>query len=271
MRLFAVPLRKLRDKRGVRQEFFNLALAECFQGERGVDPKLFEKLSVRILHQRCVVDEFGFIFYRLKDGSGFIQLTQLEWDELGNAFDEAISESSRAVRWAFNLAMPFTILLLILITAVPPLRYAFEAFERVAPLPAYLAVTMTMPVTVFAIHNRLVQRVIEALEQILATQPRCPPPAIRVSKALNVMELIGMVVIGPHLLLQLAGTFDPDIYRNTPLSGTSLGITGYASFGLLVAIGMARWHRTCGGYEADELDTGGRRHDALTRAKSGGA
>jgi hypothetical protein len=215
-----------------------------------------------------VVDEFGFIFYRLKDGSGFIQLTQLEWDELGNAFNDAISESSGIVRWALNLALPFTILLLILISAVPPLRYAFEALERAASLPAYLLVTMTMPVTVIAIHNRLVQRTIEALEEILARQPRCPAPAIPVSKALNVMELAGLVVIGPHLLLQLVGTLFPDLYRNTPLSGTSLGLTGYASLGLLAAIGLARWRRTCTGDDADEAETCGRRHDALTRAKS---
>lgn len=233
-----------------------------------MDPKLFEKLSVRMLHQKCVVDEFGDIFYRLRDGSGFIQLSQFEWDELGNAFNDAISESSRAVRWSLNLAMPFTILLLVLITAVPPLRYAFEALERAAPLPAYLLVTMTMPVTVLAIHNRLVQRTMDALEQILVTQPRCAPPRIRPSRALNAMEMMGLVVIGPHLLVQLVGTFSPDLYRNTPLSGTSLGITGYASLGLLVAIGVARWRRTCCGGEVEEASTCGRRHDALSRAKS---
>jgi hypothetical protein len=233
-----------------------------------LDPKLFEKLSVRMLHQRCAVDEFGFIFYRLKDGSGFVQLTQREWDELGKAFDDAISKSSRAVRWAFNLAMPFTILLLALISAEPSLRYALEAIERAAPLLAYLSVTMTMPLAVMALHNRRVQRAIDTVEEVLATQPRCAPPPIQGNRGLNAMELIGLVVIGPHLFLQLLGTSYPDLYRNTPLSGTQLGITGYASLGLLVAIGIARWRRTRWVGEVDQIEQYGRRHDALRRAKS---
>ena len=89
------------------------------------------------------------------------------------------------------------------------------------------------------------------------------------------------MLLGPHLLIEIYGSINPDAYRNTPLLGTQLDWTSGVSFAILAAVIYFKvrgsdfsWAQEInwpflarGREEAEEPETGIRRNDVVARAR----
>jgi hypothetical protein len=86
-----------------------------------------------------------------------------------------------------------------------------------------------------------VQREIDRTRALLARRPRRNAPAAAPRRALNLAELAAIVLLGPHLVIQIYGTLVPGAFRNTPWTGTRLGWSGWAALALFVVLIALRW------------------------------
>lgn len=200
-----------------------------------MDLFLFEKLAVTRLRQRCTVDETGIAYFRI-DGRSAVALPAEEWNALGDRFRAAIRPSARLVRWSVWLAIPVAIAILVLVHALPPLEAAIDRVDAAIPGLIPLLLGSWLPLTAMVIHMLAVQREIDRTHFLLARRPRQSAPVPPPRRALNFAELAAIVLIGPHILIQIYGTLVPDAFRNTPWTGAHLDWSGWAGLALFVVL-----------------------------------
>ena len=82
------------------------------------------------------------------------------------------------------------------------------------------------------------------------------------------LEIAALLLVGPHLIVQVYGSLNPDAYRNTPLLGTELDWSGIAGFLILAAILLLRWRPRWPTRRPGQVDEPTeRRFDPLARAR----
>ena len=176
----------------------------------------------------------------MRDGSN-VRLTSDQWNRLGGSCREAIALSARGLRWAVLMTVPFSLMLMVLIANIPGASAAVDALDRRVPGIAVLLIIWFLPVAATTWHMLVVQRAVEETFATLAWQPRCAAPQTGRRGPINALEIAALVLIGPHLLIQIYGTLDPDAFRNTPWTGSRLTASGIAGLAVLVALAGLRW------------------------------
>lgn len=226
---------------------------------------LFEKIAVARLKQRRVEDGSPGVRVRMPDGKGDVRLSGNEWDSLGDWYRAQVAPSAKRLRLSVWLTLPLIIALLAITANVPVLKAAVEGLFEAAPALVMLFLCGALPLTMATLHALAVQRAIDGVNQALADRPRhgisCLPPP----KALNAVELIALVLVGPHLVTATLGTLVPGIFRNTPWTNAHLNMQSVAGLVVLAALGLLRWRRMRQGavYAAE----GARSVDVVARAR----
>jgi hypothetical protein len=226
---------------------------------------LFEKIAVTRLRQRRVEDGSLGVRVRMPDGKGDVRLTANEWEALGGWFRDQVAPSAKRLRRSVWLTVPLVIAFLGIVYNIPILKAALVwLFDLAGPL-VMLFLCSALPLTMTALHCRAVQRAVGGVNEALADRPRhgishLPPP-----KALNTLELIALVLVGPHLITATLGTLFPGIFRNTPWTNAHLDLKSVAGLAVLLALGLLRWRRMrqSAGYAAE----GSRSVDVVARAR----
>ena len=209
-----------------------------------MDLFLFEKIAVARLGQRRVDDGSPGVRLRMPDGQGDVRLAAHEWDALGDWFRVQITPSARRLRLAVVLTLPLIIAFLAVIANVPVLKSAFERVFDAAPALFMLFLCGALPLTMTALHALAVQRAVDGVNEALADRPRLGTSCLPPRRALNAMELIALVLVGPHLILGLWGSVFPGAFLNTPWSGTRLDAFGVAGIAVFLLLGFLRWRRS---------------------------
>lgn len=199
-----------------------------------------ERLALRSLQQRCV-REGGFVYFRIEDGAGDVRLTPREWERMLHRVGNRIEPSGRFARRAVWLAIPFAIALLAIVANVPGLAQMIDRGPPPLPLLAWLAISCALPGAALVRHAAAIHHARRDLIDELAERPRCTAPGAPPPRGMGLAERLVIILAGPHVFIQLYGSFDPDAYRNTPLSGTQLNWVGVAGMLALVALAAYEW------------------------------
>ena len=201
----------------------------------------------------------GRVVYRLADGSAHITLGAEEWEAYGERFH---AEAKPVVRRAFWL-----------LAGLLPATFLFGmTIGQLLPGAGILIVAAVLlgPFAIYLWQSYRVRGIARRIEAELACRPRvaAPPPVPwRVPRAL---EIAALVLIGPHLIIQVYGSFFPDAFRNTPWTGTHLDWSGVAGFAVLAALLYFRRRgavREAPAPDEPEERPAGRRLDAIARAR----
>jgi hypothetical protein len=209
-----------------------------------MDLFLFEKIAVTRLRQRRVEDGSPGVRLRMPDGRGDVRLATHEWDALGGWFRAQIAPSARRLRLAVLLTLPLIIAFLAIVANVPALKTVFEWLFNLSPPLSMLFLCGALPLTMTALHALAVQRAMDGVNAALADRPRHGTSGLAPSRALNMVELIALLLVGPHLIIGLWGSLFPNAFRNTPWTGAHLDSAGVAGIAIFLVLGYLRWRRS---------------------------
>lgn len=211
----------------------------------------------------------GRIVYRLADGSGHVSLQRHEWDALRTEFTLAARAVVRRARYCYIGLFPGIFVFAMTIGQVLP----------GAGLLIVLGIFFGPP-AIYLWQSYRVKWAAKAVEEKLAFRNRVAPPPPVPFRLPRWIEIASFVLVGPHLLIEIYGSIDPDAYRNTPLLGTELDWTSAVSFAILAAViyfrlradglalpSWAAWPRPAREEEPPEVDAGSRRMDVVARAR----
>lgn len=226
---------------------------------------LFEKIAVTRLRQRCVEDGSPGVRLRMADGRGDVRLAAHEWEALGGWFRDRVTPSAKRLRLAVYATLPLIIAFLGIAANFPPLKSAAEWLFEASPAFFMLFLCGVLPLTMATLHALAVQRAIDGVNEALASRPRLGTSCVARPRALNALELVALVLAGPHLVLGIIGSLNPNAFRNTPWTGTHLDAAGIAGLIVLLALGLLRWRRMRqpAAFDAE----GGRSVDVVARAR----
>jgi hypothetical protein len=219
---------------------------------------------------RAVEAPGGRIVYRLADGSGHVSLQRHEWDALRTEFTLKARTIVRQARWAFVFLFPGIFIFGMTIAQVIP----------GAGLLIVLGIFFGPP-GIYMWQSYRVKWAAKAVEEKLAFHRRVAAPPPVPFQLPRWIEIASFVLVGPHLLIEIYGTINPDAYRNTPLLGTSLDWTSAISFAILAAVIYFKlrssdfsWRQEINWpflgrarEQAEVPETGIRRNDVVTRAR----
>ena len=230
-----------------------------------MDLFLFEKIAVTRLKQRVVDDGLQGVRLRMPDGKGDVRLATHEWEALGGWFRAQVTPSARRLRLAVLLTLPLIIAFLAIVANVPLLKTAFEWLFDLSPPLSMLFLCGALPLTMTTLHALAVQRAMDGVNEALADRPRHGTSCLPASRALNGVELIALVLVGPHLIIGLWGSIFPNAFRNTPWTGAHLDAFGVAGIAVLLVLGLLRWRR--GRSFRPSGEEAGRSVDVVARAR----
>jgi len=236
-----------------------------------IDAFLIDKMTVLLLQQRCTRDRDGTVFYRPIRGRGAVRLGADEWASEEQLYRDLTRHSARMLRWALWLTIPFGIVLMAIEWNIPVLHAASDRLEAASPTAAMLLYTAAMPLSFMAWHCWKVIGAGLSTNARLSSRPRL----MRVPKgepvALQAAQLLALVLLGPHLFLELAVTLDPQRFYYTPFRYFRLDWFGLASIivpGILVYYRILRWWLSRGeARDEDAVDDATRQVAIVERAK----
>jgi hypothetical protein len=205
-----------------------------------LDLFLFEKIETTRLKQRGYADGSGAVYVRMKDREGDVRLSQREWDTLGGWLGEQLRPTARALRLSTYLAIPFAVALCGVIWNVPALRDALDWLDGQVPVLVPFLMVAGYPLAMMARHILAVRSATARIDAVLAEYPRVESPPRPPRAALNTLEILALVLVGPHLLVQIYGTIHPNGLLNTPLTGQHLDWSGAAGLGILAGLLLLR-------------------------------
>lgn len=197
---------------------------------------LVEKISVARLRQRGHIEASGAVRVEMPDGHGDVRLSAREWEQLGEWLTEQLAPTARALRGSTFLGLPFAIALLGIMANVPPLERSLASLHGVAATILSLLILLGYPVAMTVRHGMAVGTAISQIDSVLAERPRAAAPPIPPGGGVNMLEIAGIVLVGPHLAVQLLGSLSPGMLRNTPFTGARVDAT--ALVGLVVLGGL---------------------------------
>ena len=171
----------------------------------------------------------------LRDDDRAVWLTPSQYRDLVVEYAEAMQPINRRLKRGFALAIPVTLLTLV-ITFNFGIGRAIDAL----PIPgvsalAGLIVLTWWPFLILFYHWRSVRAVNAALNELLCELPLAPAPPAR-PVALQTLEIIGIFLVGPWIFIDVVGTLFPRAFDGTPLMGRSVGpetLVGIAIFALI--------------------------------------
>ncbi len=230
-----------------------------------MDLFLFEKIAVTRLKQRCVDDASPGVRLRMPDGNGDVRLAAHEWDALGDWFRAQVAPSARRLRLAVLLTLPLIIAFLAITANVPLLKTVVEWLFDASPALFMLFLCGALPLTMATLHALAVQRATDGVNEALADRPRLGTSCLPPPRALNAVELVALVLVGPHLIVSLYGSLNPGAFRNTPWTGAHLDSRSIAGLVVLLALGLLRWRRMR--QSAAYAAQGSRSVDVVARAR----
>lgn len=187
----------------------------------------------------------GALAYRVEDGTGFVRLTQREWAETGQFFDDNIRKSARNARIAMFLWLPAYVTYIAICSTLIPREWAralpswlyFVVF--IGPLPG-------TPIAIYLRHSYHVKKVSKAIDAALGVRPRAAEPPKDPFRPPFWLDLLCLLFVGPGLVVAVIGELAPQAFRNTPLSGRHIdwqAMVGFALFALWLGwSAVARYH-----------------------------
>jgi hypothetical protein len=175
----------------------------------------------------------GALAYRLDDKSGHVRVSKAEWEEAGTFFADSTSKSARKATLFVLLSLPAYVVYAIACGLIVPKELALAMpswlyfLLFIGPLPG-------MPIAIYLWHSYHVRKVSRALDATLAQRPRIAAPTLPSFPTPPFwFDLICLLFIGPHLILAVIGELNPDLFRNTPLTGRHIDANAVFSFALL--------------------------------------
>jgi hypothetical protein len=199
----------------------------------------------------------GRVTYRLADGSGHVGLETSEWRALTARFED----ESRMVLRSAKVAL----------LALFPVIFVYGmTLGQIMPGAGIIIVAGIFlgPPGIYLWQSHKVSRIARTIEAELARRPKVAAPRISQPRAMLGLEIAALLLVGPHLILQVYGSLNPDAYRNTPLLGTELDWSGIAGFLILATILLLRWRPRWPTKPPKHVDAPtGRRFDPLARAR----
>ncbi|QDK34098.1 hypothetical protein [Sphingomonas sp. IC081] len=166
------------------------------------------------------------VVYALADKSGSVMVPRLDWLRLANEFEDRMIPVRRVVR-RITWGLPVSILAFGLL------------FARVVPGSGLIILLMLFggPLALYFWNARQVQRIAADIEDRLRRYPAATPVPRDLSRTPRVLEIVGLLVVGPHLLISVAGEIGgPDFFRGTPLWGAHVGTSEVFAFAVLFAL-----------------------------------
>jgi hypothetical protein len=207
-------------------------------------------------HRATILPD-GRVVYRLVDGSGHVALREAEWDEVGVTFREATRPVMRRVNWLSVALFPSIFLYAMTLGQFLPGSWI-----------VILAGIFLGPIAIYLWQSRRIEQIAALIEAQLASLPRVPAPPADPGRAPRWLEIVSMLFVGPTLIIQLYGSYNPNAYRNTPWSGTHFDWKGWLAVALLCGLAFYRW-RGRGHAAAAEPAKTERGVDVLARARAG--
>ena len=236
-----------------------------------IDAFLIDKMTVLLLQQRCTRDRDGTIFYRPVRGRGAVRLSADEWASEEQLYRDLTKRSARMLRWALWLTIPFGIMLMAIEWNIPALHAASDRLEAASPTAAMLLYTAAMPLAFMAWHCWKVIDAGYGINARLSLRPRLLKVPKGEPVALQAAQILALVLLGPHLFLELAVTIDPQRFYYTPFRYYRLdwlGLVSITVLGILAYYRARRWWLGRGeAPHAEAVGDGSRQHAIVARAK----
>jgi len=209
-----------------------------------IDAFLIDKLTTLLLEQRCSRDADGTVFYQPFHGRGAVRLSADEWEAQGQIYRDRTRRSGRMLRWALWLTIPFGIALMAIEWNIPTLHAASDALEAAAPQLAMILYTAAMPLSFMAWHCWKVFAAGVEIDTRLASRPRVAKVPKGAPAARKAAELLALVLLGPHVILEIAVTLNPQGFYYTPFREYRLdwlGVVSLAVFAVLAWFRVQAW------------------------------
>lgn len=187
--------------------------------------------AAKRLRQRSYHDSDGAVRMVLQNG-GAVSLTRKQYADLLTDFAEAMKPVDRRLRLGFTLTIPVMIITLALLVNIG-LDDLISAITLPGASLALGLISITWwPNWVLVRHWRETKAVNASLDAQLATLPSAPMPPDR-PRSFHNLEIIALFIVGPGILIDVAGSLYPDAFDGTPLTGRAIGpltICGIALF-----------------------------------------
>ncbi|MFT4027217.1 MAG: hypothetical protein QM676_10505 [Novosphingobium sp.] len=177
----------------------------------------------------------------LTDKREAVALTMEEWESVNRRYEAMIAPATLRLKRAMLLAVPAMIATVGVIANTPALDALVSRVDHIPGLKIVqgIALIAWLPLLGLWQHRRAVRRADRHIEAELSSHPRVPmPEQPRLALHQN-LEILVMLLFGPVILIHAFGTAFPDAFRNTPLSGSRLGL-----FDLAAAIAFLAWRLT---------------------------
>lgn len=220
-------------------------------------------LAASGFQHRALPVQSGIVVYRLADRSGFVAVPIDQWDALGQEFSSRAAPIQRRAHWLMGGIVPGVVLIGLFGMFGQGLGDWVGSLLGIS----ILLLLWVGPIAVYLWQSHRVRRIALEIEGRLQRCRRVAAPRQGKAGPPRWLEIVLTLLVGPALLLQIYGTINPEAYRGTPLSGTSLNWVGLAGLAALAFYYLLRWRakRADDAYMR-ELERRGRRVDFLGRA-----
>lgn len=190
---------------------------------------------------RVVARPDGGHFYRLADKSGYVRLKPGEWDQIGELFHEHTAKTARRAKILLLLHLPMFILLMVIINLPPIWQLLKNSPALVHRMVTYatLGFLFLGPVGYYLWHSSRVGRVAAMIDATLLAAPRVDHVIDPIARSPLWLDILCLVLVGPYLIIAIAGELKPHMFDNTPLSGAHLDVL--ALIGILAIIARLAW------------------------------
>jgi len=210
------------------------------------ETRLLNRLAIKRLHDRSYRAQDGYIHVLLPGDADAVRLSPRAWERLCAEYDDSLAPARRLMRWGMVLTIPASLILLS-IMSVSPAVTAFVQWIESFPYGNYVTVLTILagpPIALLGVHWWLTRRAAATVEARLATYERVAPPDSPRPILIQTYEIVAMVLLGPGILIRMAGTCFPDMWRNTPFSGSHLGLFDAVAIGTTLVVASYRWRRS---------------------------
>jgi hypothetical protein len=206
---------------------------------------LYQKVSKTRLDQRCIELDSGDILFNARDKRGPVRFSAAEWKAVRSDHEASIAPAARFFKWSIWLTPVITLGLMIVgILFMPGFGGLVRWLDRTFPPQLAVGVWLTWPALIgLVVDGHATIRANAALDRRVAGMARETSTILPARGIANALEIIVALFVGPHLLLGVWGSLNPNAYYNTPLSGTRLGlidVAGIAALLILVALRRGR-------------------------------
>lgn len=204
---------------------------------------LLNKLAMKRLYDRRYRDKNGQMLVLLPGDQEAVGLTPRAWERLCADYLADLAPARRLMRWSVLFTIPASIMMLSAIHASPLIMAIVNWIEgfRYGGYVTSMVVLAGPPLALLAVHWWLTDRAKQAMEIRLAKHVRVPLPDERRPILIQAYEIVAMVLVGPGIVIRAVGTVFPNIWRNTPFSGSHIGLFDAVAIGAVLVVTVHRW------------------------------